>query len=123
MDNYAWQPAAYWFLTGEEESFKGYKPTRYSRSPTIPGAHGNSSPATMCSTSTMRRSPAARRPSPTRTPSASKASGWTLGVNWYLNQNVKVVLNYEQTSFDGGAAGGTDRVDEKAFLTRMQLGF
>ena len=25
--------------------------------------------------------------------------------------------------FDGGAAGGTDREDEEAFLTRVALGF
>jgi phosphate-selective porin OprO/OprP len=46
-----------------------------------------------------------------------------LGLNWYLNENLKWVLNYEQTSFDGGAAGGSDREDEKAFLTRVALGF
>jgi phosphate-selective porin OprO/OprP len=33
------------------------------------------------------------------------------------------VLNYEHTSFDGGAAGGADREDEEAFLTRVAVGF
>jgi len=33
------------------------------------------------------------------------------------------VLNYERTSFEGGAAGGADREDEEAFLTRVALGF
>ena len=55
--------------------------------------------------------------------SARKATGYTLGLNWYLNQNVKWVLNYEHTSFEGGATGGGDRPDEQAILTRVALGF
>jgi phosphate-selective porin OprO/OprP len=55
--------------------------------------------------------------------SARKASGYGLGLNWYLNQNVKWVLDFEHTSFDGGAVDGKDRPDENAFLTRMALGF
>jgi phosphate-selective porin OprO/OprP len=45
-----------------------------------------------------------------------------VGLNWYLNRNVKYVLNYEQTSFEGGAAPG-DRRQEKAFLARAQVSF
>ncbi len=36
--------------------------------------------------------------------SAESAKSWTAGVNWYLNSNAKIVLNYTQTSFDGGAS-------------------
>lgn len=67
---------------------------------------------------------------------ASAAKSWAAGINWYLNQNVKVVLNYEQTSFVGGgqanAAGSAgagaftniaDRPDEKALFTRLQLSY
>jgi phosphate-selective porin OprO/OprP len=46
-----------------------------------------------------------------------------VGLNWYLNDNLKWVFDYEQTSFDGGAPGGADREDEKVFLTRFALGF
>ena len=45
-----------------------------------------------------------------------------MGLNWYLNENLKWVLDYEQTSFDGGAPAG-DRDDEKVVLTRFALGF
>jgi phosphate-selective porin OprO and OprP len=54
---------------------------------------------------------------------ASKAVAWTLGVNWYLTQNVEWVLNYTTTRFDGGAKDGTDRADERAFFTRFQVAF
>ena len=40
------------------------------------------------------------------TKSARRASAWAVGLTWYLNRNVKYVLNYEQTSFRGGAALG-----------------
>ncbi len=54
---------------------------------------------------------------------ASEAASYALGVNWYLNSNVKVALNYTDTRFEGGAAGGTDRNDEKTVFTRLQLAF
>ncbi|RZA23538.1 MAG: porin, partial [Proteobacteria bacterium] len=54
---------------------------------------------------------------------ASRAESWTLGVNWYLNSNLKLVVNYLQTSLDGGAALGADREDEKAIFTRLQVAF
>ena len=54
---------------------------------------------------------------------ASKASAWGVGVNWHLNQNYKVSLNYDVTSFDGGAAAGADRPDEEALFTRFGVNF
>jgi phosphate-selective porin OprO/OprP len=54
---------------------------------------------------------------------AHKATAWTLGVNWYLTQNVEWVLDYTSTRFDGGAANGRDRADESAFFTRFQVAF
>ncbi len=52
--------------------------------------------------------------------SASEANAWAVGLNWYMNKNIKFVVNYEQTSFKGGAATG-DRLDEKAILSRFQI--
>jgi phosphate-selective porin OprO/OprP len=54
--------------------------------------------------------------------SASKARAWAVGFNWYLNQNVKYVLDYEHTTFTGGAAAG-DRRPESAILFRTQVAF
>lgn len=55
--------------------------------------------------------------------SAAQASSWGLGLNWYLTSHFKLVANYTQTTFEGGAAGGLDREDEQAFFTRAQFSF
>lgn len=55
--------------------------------------------------------------------SARASRAWTLGLNWYLDSNLKLVANYTEASFDGGAAAGADREDEKSFFTRAQFSF
>lgn len=52
---------------------------------------------------------------------ASEATHYGLGLNWYLNRNVKISTDYNETRFDGGAAGGADRDKEQALFTRVQL--
>jgi phosphate-selective porin OprO/OprP len=56
------------------------------------------------------------------TKSARKAKAFGLGLNWYLNRNIKQVVSFEHTSFEGGDAGG-DQKDENVILLRAQLGF
>ena len=123
VDTTAWQLAAHWFLTGEEQAFRGFKPNAvFSLEKGTWGAWElvaryqelTVDDAAFDGGTLSFADPAA---------SARQASGYTLGLNWHLNQNVKWVLNYEHTSFDGGAAGGKDRADEQAVLTRVALGF
>ena len=45
------------------------------------------------------------------------------GLNWYLSENLKWMLNYENTIFDGGAKNNGDRPDEQAMFTRVQVRF
>jgi phosphate-selective porin len=46
-----------------------------------------------------------------------------VGLNWYLNRNIRAALNFNHTDFKGGASGSVTRQDENVFLTRMQLAF
>ena len=55
--------------------------------------------------------------------SASKASNYGIGLNWYLNRNLKISTDYNVTSFDGGAAGGQDRETERALFSRVQFAY
>jgi phosphate-selective porin OprO/OprP len=53
---------------------------------------------------------------------ARRARAAAVGLNWYLNANVKVSATYERTAFDGGAPGG-DRAVEHDLFTRFQIAF
>jgi len=48
------------------------------------------------------------------------ASGWTAGVNWYLNDNLRCTSNFERTVFDHGAGA---RPAENVLAFRTQLIF
>jgi phosphate-selective porin OprO and OprP len=65
--------------------------------------------------------------------SVSRATTWALGVNWWLNSNIKLMADYSQTSYSDGA-GVVNSVGaltpavqslqtEKVWQTRVQLGF
>ena len=53
------------------------------------------------------------------TNSARRARSFTGGVNWYLNDIVKLQTNYELTTFKGGAMDG-NRPTEHLITTRLQ---
>jgi phosphate-selective porin OprO/OprP len=55
--------------------------------------------------------------------SPRKIQAWTAGVNWVLSRNLKQVVNFERSTFHGGAAGGLDRASENVFFIRTQLSF
>ncbi len=44
-----------------------------------------------------------------------------VGVNWYLNSNLRLALNYNQTSYSNFS--GADQDDDKSIFTRLQLAF
>jgi phosphate-selective porin len=57
--------------------------------------------------------------------SANKIRSWGAVLNWLLNKNVKVSLDYDQTDFRGGsgAAHQVTAQDEKVIFTRFQVSF
>jgi phosphate-selective porin OprO and OprP len=54
--------------------------------------------------------------------SATRARTWGVGVNWHLNKNFRLNLNYEDTDFKGGTTPLLVN-GEKVVLTRAQLSF
>jgi len=123
VDTTAWQLAASWFLTGEEAAFRGFKPN--SVFSLDQGTWGAFELVARYHELSIDDAAFAGGADSFADPdvSARKASGYTLGLNWYLNQNLKWALDYEHTAFDGGAPDGKDRPDEQAVLTRFALGF
>jgi phosphate-selective porin OprO/OprP len=59
------------------------------------------------------------------TTSASEAQGWSVGLNWYLNRNVRVDASYSHTTFEGGTGSKATvtKQPEEVFFTRVQLAF
>jgi phosphate-selective porin OprO/OprP len=123
VDSTAWQVALHWFMTGEEESFRGFRPNSvFAWDRNTWGAFelvGRYQELRVSDDAFAGGDASFADPAV----AARKASGYTLGLNWYLNQNVKWVLNYEHTTFDGGAPDGEDRPTEQALLTRVAVGF
>ena len=130
--NTAWQVEASFVLTGENATYNGVTP-RHPFDPKkggwgafeIVGRYGDLhfDPSAFSTATT-----ALRFADPTK--SAQEAREWGVGVNWYLNKNVKLVLNYEETYFDGGAGTTTTptfnvagRQNEHALMTRAQFAF
>jgi phosphate-selective porin OprO/OprP len=119
QDNTAWQIQASYVLTGEDNSFAGVKPIQ----PFNPfeGKWGALQLAARWSeldvddsTFTLLR--------PDKSPTHTRA--WTIGLNWFLNNNALIRADYEQVQFDGGAGTLTniqDRPTEQVFATRFQL--
>jgi phosphate-selective porin OprO/OprP len=115
----AWQAAASFFLTGEKAGFSAVRPAK----PFDPG-EGQWGALELVARAHQLSVDAKAFDLGFADPgkSARQATAWAVGLNWYLNRNVKYVLNYEQTSFDGGAAAG-DRPKERALFLRAQVLF
>ena len=119
LEHTSWQATASWVLTGEDASYRGVTPAR----PFAPGKDGWGAWELVARYGELDVDDAAFPLYADPAASARRAEAWVAGVNWYLNSNLKLVLNYLQTGFDGGAAGGADREDEKAVFTRLQVAF
>jgi len=120
----AWQVAVSYALTGENASYKGLVPA----SPLAPGkaTWGAFEVAARYHSIDLDDGSFPTFSDPTA--SATEAEGFTVGLNWYLNRWVKLMVNYDRTSFDGGAASGApgsvaDRDTEDSVFTRLQLSY
>ncbi|MFY2765361.1 OprO/OprP family phosphate-selective porin [Arenimonas sp. MALMAid1274] len=116
----AWQLTGSWVLTGEDAGYRGVvKPSR----PYTVGGEGWGAFELVARYGELDVDDDAFGLYADPNASASRATAWGLGLNWYLNSNLKLVLNHTRASFDGGAAGGADREDESTVFTRLQLAF
>lgn len=139
LKNDAWHITASWLLTGEDASFKGVKPkTPFTTDGSGWGAwelvaRYQENNIDKDAFSSAAAGAGVRFADP-RT-SAESAKSWAVGLNWYLNQWVRLAVNYEETTFDGGGSvnsAGTatgsftnvrDRDDERLLFSRLQISF
>lgn len=137
LSNDAWQIVASWNLTGEDATYGNVVPknefnldkggwgawelvARYGELSVDDKAFNLAGTGTL----TTRQGNAYANP----TSAIKNASAWATGVNWYLNRNTKIALDYEQTSYEGGWTSGStgivlDRPTERVISSRLQLAF
>jgi phosphate-selective porin OprO/OprP len=118
ITNRAWQVNGSFVLTGERPSFNGVKPrkifdpkNRTWGALEVVGRYAIFRAEDEAFAKTFASS----------TTSAKKAKVWGTGLNWYLNNNLRISSNYDVTSFVGGATGGQNRPTEKVILSRVQV--
>lgn len=114
----AWQVTGSFFVTGEKASFKSAAP----KHPFDPASHTFGALELAARYSELSVDDAAFPVYANPAASASKAKAWAVGANWYLARAIKVVVDYEHTTFTGGTAVG-DRRAENFVASRVQYAF
>jgi phosphate-selective porin OprO/OprP len=118
LEHTAWHASGSLFLTGEKAGFRSPAPKR----PFDLKEGGWGAVEVVARYGQITLDEAAFPVYATLTASAQKAKAWGAGVNWHFSRAVKVAVNYERTTFTGGAATG-DREPEDALITRFQTSF
>jgi phosphate-selective porin OprO and OprP len=126
LQNTAWEISGGWVLTGEDATFNGVTP-RHNFDPRNGGWGALQLVARYAELNVDKAAfPIFADP----TVSASGAQAWSLGLNWYLNKNIRVDGSFSHTTFTGGgpvtattAPGSVSSHPEDVFFTRVQLSF
>jgi len=120
LDNTAWQVTGSFLLTDDDASYRGVVKPRH---PFALGGEGWGAFELVARYGELDIDEDAFPVYADPSLSAHGSQAWGLGLNWYLNSNLKLVFNYTDASFDGGAPAGKDREDEQAFFSRLQVAF
>ena len=125
LQNTAWEISGGWVLTGEDATFNGVTPKhpfdlRNCQWGALQVVGRYADLAIDNAAFPLFANPA----------SASEARSWAVGLNWYLNRNIRVNASYSHTSFTGGAGGSPSTAPgsvsshpEDVVFTRVQLSF
>ena len=118
LEHTAWQGIGSLFLTGEKAGFRSPTPKK----PFDLKEGGYGALELVARYGQLSLDEASFPVFATSTASAQKAKAWGVGVNWHFTRAVKVAVNYERTTFVGGAASG-NREPENAIISRFQTSF
>jgi phosphate-selective porin OprO/OprP len=120
LDNDAWQLTASWVLSGEDAGYRGVaKPAH----PFALDGDGWGAFELVGRVGELDIDDDAFPLFADASSAASRARMWGVGLNWYLNTNLKLVFNHTHTSFDGGATASGDRPEEDTFFSRVQVAY
>ena len=120
LENQAWQLTGSWVLSGEDASYRGVvKPAH----PFAIDGEGWGAWELVARYGELQVDGDAFPVYADPSLSARRSRAWGLGLNWYLNSNLKLVVNWTDAGFEGGAPAGRDREDEQALFSRVQVSF
>jgi phosphate-selective porin OprO and OprP len=114
-----WQVAASYFLTGEENSYKAVTPKH-------PFSFSGGGWGAVELTARVSQLDVDNNAFPIfaeDTKSATGALSYGVGVNWHLNRNLKLTLDYGHTDFEGAKGSVYQGKSEDVILTRAQFSF
>ncbi|MBI3784979.1 MAG: hypothetical protein HY270_16430 [Deltaproteobacteria bacterium] len=123
LNHRAYQIAASYVLTGEPATFKGVLP--FQPFDPFQGKWGAFELAARYGELDIDDD-AFKYGFASKTSSVRRVEEYVGGLNWYLNRNVKLVLDYAHSDFTGGAGTSSkpaNRKSEQAIETRVQLAF
>jgi phosphate-selective porin OprO/OprP len=125
FNNTAWQVEASYFLTGDNNSFRST--SRNAFRPAHPFTFGGDGWGAFEFVARVQQLSLDQATFPTYASagSAQEATSWGVGLNWYLNSNIRFYLDYESTRFNGGnkVPGTLTATGEKVLLGRVQFSF
>jgi phosphate-selective porin OprO/OprP len=118
--NSAWEVSGGWVLTGEKDSYNGVTP----RHPFSIENGGWGAWQIVVRYAQLNVDNAAFADGfASAAASASRAEAWSVGLNWYLNADLRANLSFSRTTFDGGSANPVTIKPEEVLFTRVQLAF
>ena len=126
LQNTAWEVTGSWLITGEDASYGGIVAPRR---PFNPGNGDWGALQLVSRYMELAIDPAAFPQFSDPRTSANSANAWSIGINWYLNHNLRFELSFSHTLFRGGGGAGrtapatVTRKDENVLFTRAQLAF
>jgi phosphate-selective porin OprO/OprP len=125
LENKAWQISGSWVLTGEDASYAGV----VAKNPfDLKSGHWGAFQL-VGRYAELDVDNAAFPVFSNPSTSASGAQAWSVGLNWYLNRDIRVNSSFSRTIFKGGGGAGATapatitRQPEEVMFTRLQLLF
>lgn len=119
LEHQAWQAEASFLLTPDTSSFATITPKKGVGAPDSPGKGAVQLAVRYAE---LKLDSDTFPTFASDTSQARKARSTGIGVNWILNRFFKVMLDVEETKFDGGAVTG-DRETERVLINRVQIYF